>query len=90
MVYMELLVGAPNLQKQREALKFLGYFIPVPLLDEEVVWAQNQLAQYHLSHNIGVLDCLIASSAYRLKLPLYTLNIKHFQPMIGELAQRPY
>lgn len=35
-------------------------------------------------------DCLIASVAYRLKVPLYTHNLKDMTPIIGNLAVKPY
>lgn len=53
-------------------------------------WAIKQMLRYHLSHNVGAFDCLIAAPAYRLRLPLYTHNLKHFAPLLGDLARRPY
>lgn len=38
----------------------------------------------------GLVDSSIASVHPRLQLPLYTRNIKHFLPLISELAQQPY
>ena len=43
-----------------------------------------------ISHNVGSIDCLIASASHRLQLPLYTMNVKHFAPLLGGLAQKPY
>jgi predicted nucleic acid-binding protein len=37
-----------------------------------------------------MMDALIASAAYRLRVPLFTRNLKHFQPMLGPLVQKPY
>jgi predicted nucleic acid-binding protein len=37
-----------------------------------------------------MIDCLIASTAGRLGLPLFTRNLKHFVPLIDPLAQAPY
>jgi predicted nucleic acid-binding protein len=53
-------------------------------------WAIQQALRFRLSHNVDMMDCLIASTAQRLGLPLFTRNLKHFQPMIGRLAQKPY
>jgi len=36
------------------------------------------------------MDCLIAAAAFRLQVPLHTRNLKHFAPLLGELAQEPY
>ena len=34
---------------------------------------------YSLSHKLGIPDAIIAATAIIHHLPLYTLNIKHFQ-----------
>jgi hypothetical protein len=31
-----------------------------------------------------------SAPSYRLQLPLYTRNLKHFAPLLGKLAQEPY
>lgn len=89
-VWMELLQGAANKVKQREAVKLLNQFERTHPTAEDFDWAYEQMITYHLSHNIGGWDALIASVSYRLKVPLYTGNLKHFAPMLGELAQKPY
>jgi predicted nucleic acid-binding protein len=33
---------------------------------------------------------MIASVAARLEVPLYTLNVKHYQPLPGIRVVRPY
>jgi predicted nucleic acid-binding protein len=53
-------------------------------------WAMEQMERYRLSHGVGVNDCLIASVAYRLQVPLYTHNLKDMTPMLGKLAVKPY
>jgi predicted nucleic acid-binding protein len=53
-------------------------------------WAMDQQEKFALSHNVGMNDCLIASISYRLQLPLYTTNLKHFIPLLNNLAQKPY
>ena len=37
------------------------------------------IKKYHLSHNIQIADCLIASICIANNLPLFTLNTKHFR-----------
>ena len=44
-------------------------------------WAMRQTASFHLSHGIQLQDAMIASVAARLAVPLYTTNLKHFQPL---------
>src|SRR5262249_35575993 len=53
-------------------------------------WAMQQMEKFRLSHGIATNDCLIASVAYGLHLPLYTHNLKDMTPMIGSLAVKPY
>jgi predicted nucleic acid-binding protein len=89
-VCMEVLFGAPDKHHQSVSEKLLAQFTIVYPTNDDLDWARRHLAKYRLSHNVGVLDCLIAAPAFRLGLPLYTTNIKHFKPLLGGLAKRPY
>ncbi len=44
--------------------------------------------QYVQSHRVGLADCLIAATALVYRLPMKTLNTKHF-PMLDDAAA-PY
>jgi len=90
LVYMELMKGAKNKQKQKTAKQFLAYYELVHLTSQDFEWAMQYHAIYSLSHGVGIIDTLIASVNARLKLPLYTHNLKHFTPLLGDLAQKPY
>lgn len=90
-VWLELIEGAPNKQKQRHAIKLLRTFAEtIETEPEDGIWALTQLSTFRLSHNIDAFDCFIASANARLKIPLYTRNIKHFEPLLGLMAQVPY
>ena len=89
-VWIELLQGVRDREAQRRALKALEDFERVDLTVQDVDWAIKQLLRFKLSHNVGGIDCLIASVSYRLQVPLYTTNLKHFAPLLGTLAQKPY
>jgi predicted nucleic acid-binding protein len=89
-VWLEVIEGAKNARDQARAVKLLGLFEKVELLPLDFDWAIQQALQFRLSHNVDMMDCLIAASAQRLEVPLFTRNLKHFQPMIGNLAQKPY
>ena len=89
-VWLELLEGAPNKIGQQEAIKLLRRFEVVDLTPDDMQLAIKLLTRFGLSHNVDAFDCLIASVHLRLKLPLYTRNIKHFAPLIDELAVKPY
>jgi len=89
-LWMEVVNGAPNKIKQLRAIKFLTTFEMVYLTKSDLDWAMQQMFAYRLSHNVGMNDCLIASVNQRLQLPLWTTNLKHFTPLLGSLAQKPY
>ncbi|MBE0690807.1 MAG: PIN domain-containing protein [Anaerolineae bacterium] len=89
-VWMEVVFGAPDKVNQQRAEKMLAQFRLVYPTQADTDWSMRQLAAYSLSHSVGVLDCLIAAPAHRLKLPLYTTNVKHFAPLLGDAAVPPY
>jgi predicted nucleic acid-binding protein len=89
-VWLEVIEGAFNKRKQREALKLLRRFALVELTTPDMIWAVNTLIRTNLGYNVDAFDCLIASVSHRLQLPMYTTNMKHFTPLLGSLAQRPY
>ncbi|MBN1965341.1 MAG: PIN domain-containing protein [Anaerolineae bacterium] len=89
-VRLEIIEGARNQRDLRRTLRLLGDFDLVELTTADLEWATQQLIRYRLSHNIGMMDCLIAAPASRLGLPLFTHNLKHFTPLLGPLAAKPY
>lgn len=89
-VWLEILEGAQSRQKQEEAIKLLRRFEVVDLTPSDWIWATEQLLRFRLERNVDAFDALIASASYRLQIPLYTTNEKHFMPMLGKLAQTPY
>jgi predicted nucleic acid-binding protein len=88
--WMEVMWGARDKTAQRKAVSFLQQFEMVYLIQADMDWAMQQLQAHRLSHSVDILDCLIASVAYRLHLTLYTTNIEHFAPLPGALAIQPY
>lgn len=89
-VWLEVLDGVQNKPDQQLALRLLKSFDVVELEQGDVHWALERLIAFRLSHNVGVMDCLIASVSYRLQVPLFTSNLKHFTPLLGALAQKAY
>lgn len=89
-VWLETLEGAANKRDQQTAIELLRAFILVPQPDDDMSWAVERLSRLKLSHNIDAFDCLIAAAAHRLRLTLYTRNLKHFEPLLGSAAVRPY
>ena len=89
-VVMELLQDAADSQQLAKTLKLLA---PLP-----VVWpsksdcerALSLLKAFRLSHRIGLLDSLIASTALGRSATLCTFNRKHYQMIQGLHLQEPY
>ncbi len=89
-VVMELLQGCYNKAEQEQLEKVLTAF--------EIVWPSPQIcddaltvfAQYHLSHNLGLLDALIGQTAVALNLPLHTFNRKHYTVIPNLVIKEPY
>jgi len=89
-VWMEIVQGATNKVKRAEAIRLLRQFRIEHSTEDDNRWAMRQLAQLHLSHGIHLQDTMIASIAARLAVPLYTTNLKHFQPFPGVDERKPY
>lgn len=89
-VWLEVIEGAQNKNDLERALKLLRDFALVEFVQQDFEWATTALITYRLSHGVDMLDCLIAAPSNRLNLTLYTHNLKHFMPLLGNLAQSPY
>lgn len=89
-VWLEVIEGAQNKNDLERALKLLRDFALVEFVQQDFEWATTMLITYRLSHGVDTLDCLIAAPSSRLNLTLYTRNLKHFMPLLGNLAQSPY
>lgn len=90
LVAMELVEGVRDSRELALLEGLLAGYEVVYLTPADCMWASEQHRRLHLSHGVGVMDALIASSAIRLDVPLYTLNLKHFQLLPGVRAIRPY
>jgi predicted nucleic acid-binding protein len=88
--WMEVMEGASSKANQAQSRSVLGKFDLLYLMTDDQQWAMQQLERFQFSRHIGMDDCLIASVAYRLQVPLYTHNLKYMIPMIGNLALKPY
>lgn len=89
-VWMETVQGATNRVRRDQAIRFLRQFRIEHPTEDDNRWAMRQTARFHLSHGIQLQDAMIASVAVRLAVPLYTTNLKHFQPLPSLDAKRPY
>lgn len=90
LVVMELVQDAQNAQQVRQALKLVA---PLPMVwptEADANRALSDFTTYHLSHNIGLLDALIAACAVGLSATLCTFNIKHYRVVPGLVTAQPY
>ncbi len=77
-VVMELIQGCRNKSEQtRVETTLRDYAIAWPT-EETCEVALASFSTYHLSHNLGLLDALIAHTAVALNAPLCTFNQKHY------------
>ncbi|GCL38417.1 hypothetical protein [Sphaerospermopsis sp. FACHB-1094] len=64
----------------------------------EVIWATPEtcdqalevFANYHLSHNLGLIDALIGQTSIAFGLSLHTFNVKHYAVIPGLITVQPY
>jgi hypothetical protein len=89
-VWLEVIAGAQNRRDEQRALKLLKTLPTEEISSEDGRWATDKILLVHLRLNADAFDCLIAATAHRLQVPLYTRNLKHFQPLLGSLAIQPY
>ena len=89
-IWMEVITGGDNKLERQRAAQVMEQFEMIYLTQADLEWAMETQMRYELSHGVGMMDCLIASVSHRLQVPLYTHNLKHFAPLLGNLAQKPY
>jgi tRNA(fMet)-specific endonuclease VapC len=87
---MEIMLGARDKQEQRMLTEQLARYPVLHLESGDSERARQWFEQFHLSHGVGILDCLIAAIAIRFGNPFYTFNLKHFQVIPGLDGQAPY
>jgi predicted nucleic acid-binding protein len=89
-VVMELMQPAKNksdIRKVQELIAPLDIVWPRPAdLQRALAW----FPELRLSHNLGLLDALIAATAVGLKAPLITFNVKHYRAIPGLQTEQPY
>jgi predicted nucleic acid-binding protein len=88
--WLEVMEGTSNKINQADCKTLLSQFDLLYPSSIDQDWAMQQLEKFQFSHHVGKDDCLIASVAYRLQIPLYTHNLKDMQPLLGNLVIKPY
>jgi predicted nucleic acid-binding protein len=89
-VVAEVLGGARNLTEQREIDRLFAALQVHHVEAADSAESLVLLRQFRLSHNVSWHDCLIAAAARRLRMPVATLNERHFNLLPGVAVTRPY
>jgi predicted nucleic acid-binding protein len=90
LVAAELLTGARDKSEQKLIDSFLRTFNLVLPNEVDGVTALNLYRQYRLSHGVDWPDCQIAATALRLRVEVYTQNVKHFAAFSGLTVVKAY
>lgn len=89
-VAMELIQDARNSREVAEAKKLTAPFQFVWPTEVDCERAMFDFTAYHLSHNLGLIDALIAASALGRNATLLTFNEKHYRVVPGLVIRKPY
>ncbi len=89
-VAAEVLTGARDRREQDAIQHTLREFHMHVVSESDCGDALNSLMDFRLSHGVGWHDCLIAASFVRKRLPVATLNYKHFSVFNDLEVVRPY
>jgi tRNA(fMet)-specific endonuclease VapC len=88
--YAELLVGSRSRAELRAIDQLVARFQIEPIVTDDSVRGLKWLRKYYQAHGVGFHDCLLGAAAARLRVPLATLNEKHFNVLPGVKVIRPY
>ena len=90
LVVMELLQGCHNKAEQQRVEQFCqGHRLYWPT-ELDCQRALQDFAAFHLSHNLGLLDAMIAHTAVGLNVPLASFNLKHYGVVHALTTLQPY
>jgi tRNA(fMet)-specific endonuclease VapC len=90
LVAMELLQGCRNREEQNQLERLLRPHQRYWPSQADCARAFDDFAAYHLSHDLGILDALIAETAVGLSIELATFNTKHYSVVPNTLLTQPY
>jgi len=80
---LELCKGAGNKEELKEIQEFTNFYTSLQLNSKGVELALELIKKYHLAHNLGLADALIAASVIIAELQLFTFNVKDFDFIKG-------
>lgn len=80
---VELLLGSPSRTLRRPVERLLKSLVVVTPTQGDFDHAVTLFKPLSLSHGVEFFDCLIAASALRLGVAVYSRNVKHLVPIAG-------
>lgn len=86
----ELHAGCRDGEEQAKVDRLLRSFILVAIESDDSFVALRWFREWHLSHGVGMLDCLIGAAARRLKVPFFTRDKDHFSLFPDINLSQPY
>lgn len=89
-VVLELMEGCRNKMEMKRLLKWITPFHIHWATDSDCNRALLEFSQSRLSHNISIMDVLIAETAIGLNATLCTFNTKHFKAIANLQTVQPY
>jgi len=92
MVWMEIVAGVRNKKELQPTLDVLNFFQIIYPKEQDLDWAMHQQKRLRpIGMAIDIMDYFIASVCFRFATPLYTHNLKHFRPLLGDnFVVKPY
>ena len=81
----EIQQGATNKENHHQLIKFLKQYIVLPVEYQISNIFSNLVAKFVLSHNTDIADTFVAATCLHYKLPLLTINYKHYKHIPGLL-----
>jgi len=98
MIVLDTDIMIDVLRKYPPALAWLASLGSTELLLPRTAWpspsacdrALQDFVSFRLSHNLGLLDALIAHTAIELNAPLHTFNQKHYTAITALTTVQPY
>jgi predicted nucleic acid-binding protein len=89
-VVMELIQGCQSKPEQQRVERIFGRYALYWPGEADCQRALTDFAEYHLSHNLGLLDALIGHTAVGLSEELATFNVKHYSAVARLRTIQPY
>jgi predicted nucleic acid-binding protein len=90
LVVMEVMQGCRNGAELRAVQKLVQPLTLIWPTEADCQRALQDFESFHLSHNLGLIDALVAACALGRGATLVTFNVKHYSVIVGLVTEQPY